>query len=165
MFFITHQLRVTGKLPLSQGLGPTASARSKGRARNIGAELSTGAELCDGKRWGVWHGVVGLPWSVSKVLCRPMRSPAPEDVCSPKDRNYGELWGIMGNDGELWGFMGFHGVLWGIVGNCGVSWGCMRNYGEFWGFVGNYGELWGIMGKYPDVCATQVGKTFIHHSP
>ena len=23
-------------------------------------------------------------------LCRPMRLPAPEDVCSPKDRNYGE---------------------------------------------------------------------------
>ena len=85
-----------------------------------------------------------------KVACRreststrPMRSPAPDDVCSPKDRNYGELWGIMGNYGELWGIMGFYGELWG---NFGELWGIMGNYGELWGIMGFHGELWGNLG-------------------
>ena len=84
---------------------------------------------------------------------RPMRSPAPEDVCSPKDRNYGELWGIMGNYGELWGIMANYGELWGFMGYYGVSWGYMGNYGELWGSMGLYGELWvwGIMGNYGEL--------------
>ena len=66
-----------------------------------------------------------------------MRSPAPEDVYSPKDRNYGELCGYVGNYEELWGIMGLYGELW--------VWGIRGDYGEFWGMMG-MGFCWELRG-------------------
>ena len=63
--------------------------------------------LVQGESRVVGQAAEGRPQT--KHVFRPMRSPAPDDVCSPKDRNYGELWGIMGNYGELWGIMGNYG--------------------------------------------------------
>ena len=90
-----------------------------GNHKSLAFQMMLRHEFCRSKRG---------PFTMSKL----MRSAVPKDYCSPKDKNYGELWGIM------------------------------VNYGFFGEIMRNYGELWGIMGFYGDVCATKFRKTFIH---
>ena len=49
----------------------------------------------------LWRALMGaLNTRQNCASRRPMHSPAPNDCCSPKDRNCGELWGIKGTVSE-----------------------------------------------------------------